>query len=614
MVKGAAVSYRWHLDDEDKGSNASLQLPFTKSGRQTVVLEATDQFGNIGRSTVTFAVAPNQPPQLVLASTPDRAVTTGERVTLNATVTDVENKYNSVEWKLDGNPVPVAWLSGDKAQVLTFPTADSSNPTAKVGTYMVTAQVSDNIGQGASDVATVVVQAPQAVALANQSPLVQIDWPRPGDTVYAGDATPLTVAVADTEAGKLKVTWLVNGTTVSGEGTVAAGKVFVQVKSTYTFPQAGSYPITVRVADEAGGQQEAMVTVQVQSKQTGEAVNAQILKPLPNAFLSSGVAVEFEAVNVPAGSTVEWKSDRDGSLGKVATLTKALTTEGAHRIALLVDGKEADYRNLTVAGNVDVRQIIGTVYQPNTACTIWHGPNTSEAMSSGKVYDIVEGDFVDCGSATVQINLKSGGTVTASTYPAPYGTLRVTPQSGTAGDLFQFSAENVVGHNIRFGIKYPPFASDTVDEWFAGSSANLASYPPSGVVIIVLEVNGLKVDRVSVQVDNPCYYGICNQQIPGRSSRPPEKIQEELQKAGVKDVAPDHFAANSLTVLLQAGLLTPDANGHLNPEDPVTVGEGVAIFAKVLGIASKQDDVATAFAKARDAGREGGVERPNGCD
>jgi hypothetical protein len=84
--------------------------------------------------------------------------------------------------------------------------------------------------------------------------------------------------------------------------------------------------------------------------------------------------------------------------------------------------------------------------------------------------------------------------------------------------------------------------------------------------------------------------------------RPLEKVQEDLQKAGVKDVAPDHWAANSVTVMLQAGLIAPDAQGNLNLEAHLTVEQGVAVFAKVLGVASKTDDVAAATEKAKQAG------------
>jgi hypothetical protein len=81
-----------------------------------------------------------------------------------------------------------------------------------------------------------------------------------------------------------------------------------------------------------------------------------------------------------------------------------------------------------------------------------------------------------------------------------------------------------------------------------------------------------------------------------------KKVEEDLQKAGITDVSPDYWAAGSITVLVESGLIKPDADGKINPEAPLATGEGVAVFAKVLGIASKSDDAATALAKAKDAG------------
>jgi hypothetical protein len=85
-------------------------------------------------------------------------------------------------------------------------------------------------------------------------------------------------------------------------------------------------------------------------------------------------------------------------------------------------------------------------------------------------------------------------------------------------------------------------------------------------------------------------------------NKPVTQVQQELQQAGVTDVKPTDYFAGSVTVVLQAGLLAPDANGNFNPEKPVSGSEGIAVFAKVLGIASKNDSPEQAVAKAKEAG------------
>jgi hypothetical protein len=94
-------------------------------------------------------------------------------------------------------------------------------------------------------------------------------------------------------------------------------------------------------------------------------------------------------------------------------------------------------------------------------------------------------------------------------------------------------------------------------------------------------------------------------------NKPAEEIKQDLVKAGIVDVKPTDWAAGSLMVSVQAGLLKPDQTGHLNPKGSVSKNEGIAVFAKVLGVAGKTDDDATAAKKAKDAGLVGNTTAPD---
>jgi hypothetical protein len=85
-------------------------------------------------------------------------------------------------------------------------------------------------------------------------------------------------------------------------------------------------------------------------------------------------------------------------------------------------------------------------------------------------------------------------------------------------------------------------------------------------------------------------------------NKPVTQIQQELQQAGVRDVKPTDWFAGSVTVLVQAGLLKPAPSGDFMPDAKVSGGEGVAVFAKVLGIAAKDDTVDEAMTKMKEAG------------
>ncbi len=82
----------------------------------------------------------------------------------------------------------------------------------------------------------------------------------------------------------------------------------------------------------------------------------------------------------------------------------------------------------------------------------------------------------------------------------------------------------------------------------------------------------------------------------------PSQITMELNALGVKDVTVEHWASGSITALLQAGLMKLDKDGNFNPDTTLKAGEGVAVFVKVLGIASTNDSIEEAFNKAKNAG------------
>lgn len=85
-------------------------------------------------------------------------------------------------------------------------------------------------------------------------------------------------------------------------------------------------------------------------------------------------------------------------------------------------------------------------------------------------------------------------------------------------------------------------------------------------------------------------------------TRPVNEVEASLITHGVKDVTPKHWAAGSISVLLDAGLVAPDSEGNLKPDQPVGFNEGVAVFAKVLGIASPLDTPEEAAKKLVEAG------------
>jgi len=84
--------------------------------------------------------------------------------------------------------------------------------------------------------------------------------------------------------------------------------------------------------------------------------------------------------------------------------------------------------------------------------------------------------------------------------------------------------------------------------------------------------------------------------------RPATEVEASLVSHGVKDVTTEHWAAGSISVLLDAALLAPDAEGNLKPDEAVDFNTGAAVFAKVLGLASPLETPEAAAQKLVQAG------------
>lgn len=105
-------------------------------------------------------------------------------------------------------------------------------------------------------------------------------------------------------------------------------------------------------------------------------------------------------------------------------------------------------------------------------------------------------------------------------------------------------------------------------------------------------------------------YGMSRTEFKGYDVAP-SVVGVTLQVYGVKDVPATHFGAVPIAVMIQAGLISPDKDGNVNPDARTSVANAVAVFAKILGIAGKGDDALTALALAQEAGLVGDVDDPD---
>lgn len=102
--------------------------------------------------------------------------------------------------------------------------------------------------------------------------------------------------------------------------------------------------------------------------------------------------------------------------------------------------------------------------------------------------------------------------------------------------------------------------------------------------------------------------------------RPPEliveRVVEKLSSAGVTQVAAqkvaDHWAGSSVVVLVELGIteVIKVENNEVKLDVPISSQNTVAVFAKVLGVASKADTPEVAAQKAEAAGLTAGPAKP----
>lgn len=415
------VTYRWLLNGQEVSSGSIYTFTFTKAGRVTLVLEATNQFGLSGRAGAIFNVQANQPPELVIDGVDPTEVLVGTQVALTAQVIDAENNYGQLEWMVDGQPIPSNWYTDEAKRLSIRYSADTP------GSYVITARVTDNVGQVAGDTITVVVREPVAtgapsVIKDNALPKVQIEQPRMGgvEDIIVGESVRLVAKIGDGEAGTLKVVWLVQDVAMAWSETKVAGDYqLIATEASIVFTKAGRYTLIARVLDELGGQTEAAVSVNVQAKAGEEVTTAVIAQPLSNAFLMAGTPIQFQADNVSVGAILSWVSDIVGPLGDDDDFSTTLPV-GLHTISLLVNGVEADRCQVTVVANVELRLLEASVYEVgrDVVGTIRRADGTIEVIRPGQPFDLYEQDTFTLISGKVWVYPRVGRAYYGSSYTA----------------------------------------------------------------------------------------------------------------------------------------------------------------------------------------------------
>jgi PKD repeat protein len=422
------LSYSWDFGDgsSDSGSTTT-QHAYADDGSYTVTFTASDQDG--GTTTISSEIIVSNLAPGIDSLTVPAASNEGDSVVLSATASDVANDSLSYTWDFGdgspqqvGNPISYAWLDE--------------------GNYTVHLTVSDD-GAAASTASAI-------ITVNNLPPsIVQVSIPSgPHDE---GSAALFSVQASDPGDDTLSYLWdFGDGSpTVNGDQTQ------------HSFPDEGSYSVSLIVSDGDGGSDQQTASVDVlnvaplisavggnTSGLEGQTLNwtAQVTDPGNSDVItgtwdfgdgspvSTGLSASHAYADDGSYTLIFQANDNDGALSS-ETLTVTVNNEGPSITSLGVsngvEGETLSFTGAAVDAGNDILTYswdFGDGSPPSTGTTVSHA-------------------FSDDGSFSVSLTVsdEDSGSATAI---APVFIANLPPQiqsvsapnSGEEGELLYFSA------------------------------------------------------------------------------------------------------------------------------------------------------------------------------
>jgi len=231
---GDSLTYVYEVSDgyiAGGGSNVVWHAP-AKAGAHNVRVRVSDGTGGTASRSLYVLIA-NRAPVVDSITINPTSVLRGQTVNVVALVSDPDGDPLTFSYRVSGGTIQGAGAN------VTW-----TSPNA-VGTYSITVTVAD--GQGGT------AERAVEVAVINSAPSVSAVTVSPA-SVSRGQSAAVTVTANDPDGDPLTYSYRVSGGTIQGAGA----------NVTWTAPNAaGTYSITVTVADVQGGTAERTVNVSV---------------------------------------------------------------------------------------------------------------------------------------------------------------------------------------------------------------------------------------------------------------------------------------------------------------------------------------------------------------
>lgn len=418
---GQLTNIAWDFGDGGSNTGEVVNYAYTTPGDYTVTLTVTDDQGRSASTTAPIQIIPKAVPDPLTAkiSGPTQGQT-GQSLTFDGQSSTSAAPLNSIQWDF-----------GDGV-------TDSGNLTVNhvyqnSGAYTVLLTLVNDLGQTNTASQQIDIQAAPAPNQPPQ-PAIQVS----AATVNQGDTVNFDASATAAGSPIASYDW------DFGDGNIGSGQL-----TSHVYAAAGTYQVTLTVADQNGLSGSATTPIEVQtppSVPNTPPVAAIAAPPMAEV----GVTVTFDGTPSQAGSPIssyQWDFG-DGVTGSGPTLSYAYTQPGSYQVTLTVtdqmglSGSSTSQIGITLPPPPPpaVDQPATQPTQPPTA--VINGPTQAQVGET----IVLDGGFSNGSSPIVNYEWGTGdgdggaGMGVSYAYGAPglyQITLTVTDQNGLSGSATQ---------------------------------------------------------------------------------------------------------------------------------------------------------------------------------